>query len=81
MDTERNDSASKGELVKFNLQQCRGCGRVYVSSNQAEKIGAQSGWFQDISSIRQHLESIPGYDPVIRVSQGKRGSKTCSNCR
>lgn len=77
---ERRNTIAEGELVKLNLVGC-GCGRIYVSPQQASKIaGATAGWFDGLAETRSMFESCADVDPVIRISPGNRGKKACPNC-
>ena len=77
----RRWTSSRGELVKINLRQCDGCGAVWVPENQASKVGVSSGWYPNIAEVRQAFESNPAFDPVLRISDGKRGKIVCPDCK
>lgn len=84
MDRDRPWTISKGELLKFNLEGCRHCGRVYVSSGNAGPLGVGSGW-HDLADLQQKKPGDRGMDVVLRVRGrvwgGTPGKRICPNCK
>ncbi len=81
MEKIRN-TVAEGELVKLNLRQCRQCGKVWVLPIQANKSSAvQPGWYESIGMVRGAFELDKKIVPVIRISPGKRGNMTCTDCK
>jgi hypothetical protein len=80
----RTINGKRGELAKINVEGCRGCGRVWLSEQNARRIGAGIGW-HPLSELQQRKPGENGLDMVFRVrgSKGRqlKGRRICPDCK
>ncbi len=80
----RRYTASEGELTKVNVEGCKGCGRVYVSEYNSERLQVSPGWHM-LANLQQRHPGDRGQDVVIRVRGrvwgGILGQRVCPTCK
>jgi hypothetical protein len=83
MEKYRN-TASEGELTKINVEGCKGCGKVYVSTYNSVRLQVLPGWHL-LANLQQTHPGERGQDVVIRVRGrvwgGVLGQRVCPDCK
>lgn len=77
-------TAAEGELTKINVEGCKGCGKVYVSFYNSQRLQVETGWHL-LANLQQQHPGQRGQDVVIRV-RGRRwgtllGKRACPDCK
>lgn len=75
----------QGELIKVNVEGCKNCGRVYLSTGNSMTLGQTEGW-HELASVQQSKPGEGGRDIVIRVrgrvwDRNILGKRICPQCR
>lgn len=80
----KRNTASVGELVKVNVEGCKGCGNVYVSLFNSLRLQVKPGWHM-LANLQQSTPGESGQDIVIRVRGrvwgGLLGKRVCPDCK